>query len=61
LLKRLTTRLYFPDAAENAEDHILALVPEDRRHTLIATRLDDGTYRFDITIQGEDETVFFDV
>ena len=44
----------------NAEDPILALVPADRRHTLIATP-EDGGYRFDIRVQGRGETVFFDV
>jgi len=61
LLKRLATRLYFPDAAENEDDPILALVPETRRQTLIATRIDDHAYNFDIIIQGAHETVFFDV
>ena len=58
------TRLYFSDeAAANARDPVLATVPADRRRTLIATR-DDGAagavYRFDIHMQGPDETVFFD-
>jgi protocatechuate 3,4-dioxygenase alpha subunit len=61
LLKRLATRLYFPDVADNDEDPILALVPHERRHTLIATQIDAHSYGFDIIIQGEGETVFFDV
>ena len=66
LLKRLATRLYFADeAAANDEDAILALVPDDRRATLVARAGDDGpdgrVYRFDIRLQGDDETVFFDV
>jgi protocatechuate 3,4-dioxygenase alpha subunit len=63
LLKRLVTRLYFSDRPENEADPILALVPEDRRHTLIATPLPgtDGVWRFDISLQGENETVFFEV
>jgi protocatechuate 3,4-dioxygenase, alpha subunit len=60
VIKRLCTRLYFADEASNAEDPILALVPEDRRPTLIATPVDGG-YRLDIHLQGADETVFFDV
>ena len=63
LLRRLVTRLYFEDAAENAEDAILALVPDPaRRATLLAKRLagDGAVYRFDIVLQGQDETVFFD-
>jgi protocatechuate 3,4-dioxygenase, alpha subunit len=59
LLKRLTTRLYFADAPENAEDPILALIPPERRGTLIATR-DGDAWRFDIVLQGAAETVFLD-
>lgn len=65
LLSHAYTRVYFSDeAAANAEDPVLALVPEDRRATLIAERqeTDRGTvYRFDIHMQGAAETVFFDV
>jgi protocatechuate 3,4-dioxygenase alpha subunit len=61
LLHRCVTRIYFADEAEaNAADPILSAVPADRRATLIAEPTDDG-YRFDIRIQGERETVFFDV
>jgi protocatechuate 3,4-dioxygenase alpha subunit len=60
-LKRLATRLYFDDAPENDEDPILALVPEARRGTLIARKEAEGVYRFDIVLQGDGETVFFDV
>ncbi len=57
LLRHLTTRIYLqvPTA-----DPVLAGVPADRRDTLMAQPSDDG-YRFDIRIQGEHETVFFDV
>ncbi|MGB0084181.1 MAG: protocatechuate 3,4-dioxygenase subunit alpha [Rhodomicrobiaceae bacterium] len=62
ILKRLATRLYFSDEAANASDPILALVPQERRGTLIAERTGEGTvYRFDIILQGENETVFFDI
>jgi protocatechuate 3,4-dioxygenase alpha subunit len=56
------TRLYFADeGAANAADPILALVADaHRRESLLAARTDDG-YRFDIRLQGEGETVFFDV
>lgn len=57
------TRVHFADEeAANAADPVLALVPEERRATLIATRSQRGgtVYRFDIRLQGEDETVFFD-
>lgn len=59
LLHRVVTRVYFPDSAEaNAADPVLARVPAERRATLIAAPAADG-YRFDITLQGHDETVFF--
>ena len=62
----LNTRMYFDDEAEaNDADPVLNLIVWDnRRAPLIATRSDrDGTpvYRFDIRLQGENETVFFDV
>jgi protocatechuate 3,4-dioxygenase alpha subunit len=60
LIKRLCTRIYFEDGEGNADDPILALAPDARRHTLIAQKIDGG-YRFDVVLQGERETVFFDV
>ncbi len=64
MLRQVYTRLYFSDEAANAGDAILALVPEERRGTLIAHKADGGSqpfYRFDIRVQGENETVFFDI
>ena len=61
LLTRLVTRLYFDDEPSNAEDTVLALVPVDRRSTLIAKPEGSNRYRFDIVLQGPGETVFFDV
>ena len=61
ILTQYYTRLYFPDEASTATDPILALVPETRRHTLIATALSPGEYRFDVVVQGAGETVFFDL
>jgi protocatechuate 3,4-dioxygenase alpha subunit len=65
MLSHLYTRIYFADEAEaNARDPVLAEVEEGRRHTLIAPRQTTpaGTvYRFDLYLQGPDETVFFDV
>ena len=63
----LNTRIYFDDEADaNAADPVLRMVEQpQRRETLIARR--DGergglpVYRFDIRLQGENETVFFDV
>jgi protocatechuate 3,4-dioxygenase, alpha subunit len=61
LFHRSVTRIYFADEeAANAEDPVLATVPVDRRDTLLAMRTDDG-YRFDIRLEGDGETVFFDV
>jgi protocatechuate 3,4-dioxygenase alpha subunit len=62
VLRRLFTRLYFEGEAANDEDAILALVPEERRSTLIAKRSERGgqtVYTFNIRLQGGDETVFF--
>ncbi|HEU0159587.1 MAG TPA: protocatechuate 3,4-dioxygenase subunit alpha [Hyphomicrobiaceae bacterium] len=62
LLKRLFTRIYFKDEGMNGSDPILALVPAPRRHTLMAVPDGGraGVFRFDIRLQGQDETVFFD-
>ena len=62
----LNTRMYFDDEADaNANDPVLNLIEwERRRATLIAKRTErDGkpVYRFNIKLQGEDETVFFDI
>ena len=62
MLNHLYTRLYFEDQAEaNARDPILQSVPAERRTTLLARRDGATTYRFDIRLQGDAETVFFDV
>ncbi len=59
LLNKLHTRMYLPEDQEAlARDPLLSSLPEDRRRTLIATREADGGLRWDITLQGEDETVF---
>jgi protocatechuate 3,4-dioxygenase alpha subunit len=66
LIKRLVTRIYFAGHPLNGDDPILALVDPDRRGALLATReaghAADGAavWRFDIHLQGENETVFFD-
>jgi protocatechuate 3,4-dioxygenase alpha subunit len=65
MLTHTYTRLYFSDeAAANARDPVLQSVPAERRDTLMARRSDNGgaiIYRFDIRMQGDNETVFFDV
>lgn len=62
----LNTRMYFGDEQiANEADPVLNLIEQtERRKTLIATRDDSGAvpvYRFDIVLQGENETVFFDI
>ncbi|WP_417826851.1 protocatechuate 3,4-dioxygenase subunit alpha [Thalassospira povalilytica] len=62
----LNTRMYFGDEQNaNEADPVLNLIEQaERRKTLIATRDDSGAvpvYRFDIVLQGENETVFFDI
>ena len=64
MLLHLYSRIYFDGEASNATDPVLALVPADRRHTLIATRQPgsgSAVYCLDIHMQGDNETVFFDV
>jgi protocatechuate 3,4-dioxygenase alpha subunit len=64
MLLQLYTRIYFDGEAANSVDSVLTLVPADRRATLIAAREagnGGAVYRFDIRLQGDDETVFFDV
>src|SRR5258705_6153823 len=64
MLMHLYTRIYFGGEAANAADPVLALVPTERRATLIAERQPgngNAVYRFDIRLQGDNETVFFDV
>jgi protocatechuate 3,4-dioxygenase, alpha subunit len=64
MLRQVYTRLYFSDEPANAGDAILNLVPAERRGTLIAHKQPGGAvplYRFDIRVQGDNETVFFDI
>ncbi|HMF23881.1 MAG TPA: protocatechuate 3,4-dioxygenase subunit alpha [Pseudolabrys sp.] len=64
MLRQIYTRLYFPDEAANVSDPILLLVPHDRRGTLVAhkeMRSELPVYRFNIRLQGDNETVFFDI
>lgn len=61
ILTEYLTRVYFPDDADHEHDVVLAHVTPERRATLVAV---DGPgpaeYRFDVVLQGERETVFFD-
>jgi len=60
LLKHLVTRVYFPDEQSNLEDPILNLVPAERRATLVANKTGSATLEWNVILQGQDETVFFD-
>lgn len=62
LMRRLVTRIYFPDDPANSEDYALSLVEASRRHTLIAKRSakSEGLLEWNVVLQGPDETVFFD-
>jgi protocatechuate 3,4-dioxygenase, alpha subunit len=63
MLKQLYTRVYFADDLANDQDPILAVVPADRRATLMATAdaSVENHWSFDVRLQGDQETVFFDV
>jgi protocatechuate 3,4-dioxygenase alpha subunit len=62
LLKALTTRLYFQDEPLNETDPVLSLIEDEaRRRTLIARPVAPGTWRLDINLQGDNETVFMEM
>jgi protocatechuate 3,4-dioxygenase alpha subunit len=63
LLKHLYTRVYFAGEPANVHDPVLAVVPEDRRATLLANPAagQASMWCIEIRLQGEGETVFFDV
>ena len=63
LLRQIYTQVYFKDDPALPDDPILALVPADRRHTLLASPSDEetGAWEFVIRLQGDEETVFFDL
>jgi protocatechuate 3,4-dioxygenase alpha subunit len=60
LLKRVTTRMYFPGEAANAEDPVLVALDPAERATLVAVE-DESCLRFDIILQGPGQTTFFAV
>jgi protocatechuate 3,4-dioxygenase, alpha subunit len=63
MLKQLYTRIYFAGDPVNQNDPVLLLVPPERRDTLMAKSnpASPGHWNFDLRLQGERETVFFDV
>ena len=61
MLKHVVTRLYFPDEAEaNSADPVLSQLDEATRATLVAAH-EDEALRFDIRLQGPQQTAFFAV
>ena len=62
LLRRLVTRIYFPDDPANAADFALNLIEPSRRETLIAKKIAGASsaLQWDVILQGSGETVFFD-
>lgn len=63
LLRRLVTRVYFPDETANAVDFVLNLVEPARRGTLVAHKLggQEGNLEWNVILRGDGETVFFDI
>jgi protocatechuate 3,4-dioxygenase alpha subunit len=56
------TRIYFSDEAQlNATDEVLNAVPSERKNTLIAEKKGINSYEFNINMQGEKETIFFEI
>jgi protocatechuate 3,4-dioxygenase alpha subunit len=60
MLKQLATRIYFPGEPANATDPVLAHVPAERRDTLIAKPIGERALQWNVVLQGEGETVFFE-
>jgi protocatechuate 3,4-dioxygenase alpha subunit len=61
LLKHLYTRIYFAGDPANEHDAILAMIPAERRSTLIAQAAAPDAWNFEIHLCGDRETVFFDI
>jgi protocatechuate 3,4-dioxygenase alpha subunit len=59
LLRHLISRVYFESDAGIGTDPVLLAIPPERRRTLIAQRHGENSYRWDVILQGTDETVFF--
>ncbi|PTQ75564.1 protocatechuate 3,4-dioxygenase subunit alpha [Celeribacter persicus] len=57
----LNTRIYFEDEANDDDPLLNRIEQRPRVDTLIAKKIEDGKYRFDIRLQGQDETVFLDL
>ena len=60
LLKRLVTRIYFPDEAEsNARDSVLSSIEDPEYRKTLVAHDEGGVLRFDVHLQGDDQTAFF--
>jgi protocatechuate 3,4-dioxygenase alpha subunit len=60
LLKPVASRIYFDGHPANVNDPVLALVPPERRSTLLASPKGKGSWLWNVRMQGKDETVFFE-
>ena len=62
LLRQLLTRVYFSQDSANAQDPVLKAVPEARRATLMSVQTsgNENELRWDVCLQGDTETVFFE-
>jgi protocatechuate 3,4-dioxygenase alpha subunit len=60
LLRPVLTRVYFPGDAANDHDPVLAAAPEGERGTMVAKAVDGG-FRFDVCLQGDAQTAFFEL
>lgn len=62
LLKRLVTRVYFPDErAANAADPVLSSIEDAKLRETLVARAVEGGFRFDIRLQGAGQTAFFEI
>ena len=62
LLKRLVTRIYFPDEGDaNASDPVLSSIEDPERRGTLVARGEGGALRFDIRLQGKNQTAFFEL
>ncbi|MGD9902993.1 MAG: protocatechuate 3,4-dioxygenase subunit alpha [Vicinamibacterales bacterium] len=61
ILTQYLTRVYFADEPDNVHDVVLQAVAAARRPTLVAAVVGPGEYHLDVVVQGDGETVFFDV
>jgi protocatechuate 3,4-dioxygenase alpha subunit len=62
LLKRLVTRIYFPDEEEsNARDPVLSSIEDPEFRKTLVAHDEGGALRFDVHLQGDNQTAFFEL